>query len=184
MTFLLTGMLVFYSIHLVPHLRSVRGQLTNQLGFKTYHTAFILWSAVGLSLMVYGKSTVEYVHLWNGFMSLRHLTYFMVLAFFILLMAVFIPCNLRRWVHHPMLLGFLMWSVGHLLVNGDLGSTLFFGGFAVYSLFSLVSEFVRGKRCQLPKQLVWKDGLVITSGALIYVLVAKSHGMLFDVPLM
>ena len=184
MTALITGIIIFYSIHAIPHFAPIKGRLQSSFGEKGYLAAFALISAIGLGLMIYGKTTADYVHVWIGLMQLRHLTFLLVLVFFILLMAMIIPCNIRRWVHHPMLFAFLSWSVGHLLVNGDLASILFFGGFAVYSTFAIISAFNRGKRCALEKQPVWKDGLVIAVGAVLYVGVAKMHGVLFGVPLM
>lgn len=39
---------------------------------------------------------------------------------------------------HPVLWGFLLWSAGHLLSNGDLRSVVLFGGFSVFSAIGIV----------------------------------------------
>ena len=45
-----------------------------------------------------------------------------------------------------MLAGVLIWSVLHLLANGDLASNVLFGAFALWTVFAILSAEYRGKR--------------------------------------
>lgn len=40
---------------------------------------------------------------------------------------------LRARLRHPMLLGFIIWTLAHLLVNGDLASLVLFGGLLIWA---------------------------------------------------
>ena len=44
----------------------------------------------------------------------------------------------RGWFRHPMLLGFTVWAVAHLLVNGDLASLMLFGGLGAWALITMI----------------------------------------------
>lgn len=46
--------------------------------------------------------------------------------------------KLRAWLRHPMLTGVLVWSVAHLLVNGDLASLVLFGSMGVWAVVEMV----------------------------------------------
>lgn len=41
-------------------------------------------------------------------------------------------------MRHPMLTGFLLWSVAHLLVNGDVPSFVLFGGLGLWAIAEMV----------------------------------------------
>ena len=62
---------------------------------------------------------------------------------FILLAAANMRGHLRRALQHPMLLGILIWSLTHLLANGDRTGTVLFGAFLAYAVLDLVSAISR-----------------------------------------
>ncbi len=43
----------------------------------------------------------------------------------------------RSWLRHPMLIGLLVWSGAHILVNGDVASLVLFGGLAAWALVTM-----------------------------------------------
>ena len=63
----------------------------------------------------------------------------LAIAAFILLAAAYIPSRIRTAVGHPMLAAIMLWSLSHLLVNGDLASIVLFGSFLVYSVYDRIS---------------------------------------------
>jgi len=81
-----------------------------------------------------------------------------------------------------MLWGISIWSVAHLLANGDLGSMILFGGFGGYSLFSMWSLNRRGAKKPDTKSPLAYDLLVIIVGVSAYALTAFLHPYLFGVP--
>ncbi|TCI04615.1 NnrU family protein [Corallincola luteus] len=181
MTILAFGLLLFFAVHLVPYRPAIRGMLVRRLGDSGYKIGFSLLSMSGLALIIYGKAIANYIYLWSPVWPgiLRHLTYAFSLLFFILLMAMLIPCNLRRRLHHPFLLGIAFWSWGHLIVNGDLASMLLFGSFGLFAIFAVVSALKQEKLCTLPPQANWRDALVVALGALLYAICVRFHGELF-----
>jgi uncharacterized membrane protein len=186
MTLLTIGLLLFFAIHLLPRQESLKQQLQDRLGKRGYLFGFSLLSIITLLLIIYGKATAPYIELWTPpwYGVLRHLTYAFNLLFSILLVAMFIPCNLRRRLHHPMLLGVGCWGIGHMLVNGDLASLLLFASFTIYAFYSVYSAIQRQHLCQLTVQPNWRDALVVGLGTLFYALLVQSHGVLFGVALL
>lgn len=185
MTLLICGLLLFFAVHLIPHFSAARNALVARMGENPYKGVYSLLALAGIIMLVMGKGQAPYQHLYllPGAAQLRHVTYLLVLLGCISLMAMFVPGNLRRLVHHPMLLGIALWGAGHLLVNGDLASVLLFGSFFVYASLSIIALLARGKRCTLPKQPVWKDGLTIVLGVALYVGLVIFHGHIAGIAL-
>ncbi|WP_026971629.1 NnrU family protein [Aliagarivorans marinus] len=183
MMWLLLGMVLFLTPHILTHTH-YRALLVERMG-KHYQGVYALVALAGLLLLFWGHGQAEYQHLYvlSWHYGARHLCYGLVLSFFVLLAAMFIPCNLRRRVHHPMLTGFVLWAVGHLLVNGDLASVLLFATIGLYALVSLVLLLRKGKLCELPAQPWWKDLLVFGLGVVLYVVFVSLHGPLFGIAL-
>jgi len=46
---------------------------------------------------------------------------------------------IRTKIRHPMLLGVVLWSTAHLLVNGDLASLTLFGGIGIWALIEMAA---------------------------------------------
>ncbi len=57
----------------------------------------------------------------------------MALALF-LFVASGAPSNVKRFLRHPQLLSVVLWSLVHLLANGDLRSAVLFGGLGVWAV--------------------------------------------------
>jgi len=48
------------------------------------------------------------------------------------------PTRIKRVVRHPQLTGMLVWSVSHLLSNGDSRSLILFGGLGLWVLIEML----------------------------------------------
>ncbi|MCY3995402.1 MAG: NnrU family protein [Rhodobacter sp.] len=44
----------------------------------------------------------------------------------------------RGWIRHPMLTGFLLWAIAHLLVNGDSASVVMFGCLGAWAIAEML----------------------------------------------
>jgi len=44
--------------------------------------------------------------------------------------------RLLQGMRHPMLTGFSIWAIAHLLVNGDLASIILFGGLLIWAILA------------------------------------------------
>jgi uncharacterized membrane protein len=68
----------------------------------------------------------------------RHANNLLMLVAVILLGMGSSKGKLRAWLRHPMLTGVLVWSVAHLLVNGDLPSLVLFGSMGLWAVAEMV----------------------------------------------
>lgn len=178
---LITGILVFFSAHLLPCFPQQREKLQLRLGENGYKGLFSLVSATGLGLIIYGKATAPYIHIYSEAPGLRHLTYLLVAIGIILVVISQVPCNLRRLIKHPMLLGVLLWACGHILINGDLASLLLFGSFLAYAVFDLISVFTRGAATYQGHSALWVDVAAIAIGIVLTGLLSFYHMALFGI---
>ena len=80
-----------------------------------------------------------------------------------------------------MLWGVTLWSIAHLLANGDLASILLFGSFGLFSLFNMFSANLRGAKKQQTKYAFSKDAIVIVASVVVYGILVFLHPYLFGV---
>jgi uncharacterized membrane protein len=89
--------------------------------------------------------------------------------------------RIKATLRHPMLLGVILWSAGHLLVNGDQASVLLFGAFLVWAVVDLFSAISRKE----PAPVVVKpraDLTAVLGGTVAYLIfVFLLHRLLFGV---
>lgn len=88
-------------------------------------------------LMVIGFKTTGYADIWYPPTFLTHLNNLLVLVAIYMMSPAPKRGRLLNGMRHPMLTGFALWAVAHLLVNGDLASVILFGGLLIWSLVSM-----------------------------------------------
>ena len=93
----------------------------------------------------------------------------------VLLVAANMQTNIKRFIKHPMLIGILIWSVVHLIANGDLRSIILFASFGVYTLIDIIFS----KKVLMTKNTtnytLTKDIIVVIIGLLVYAIVVYFH---------
>lgn len=181
MNLLIIGTVVFFLIHLLPSFVSKRQSLINSYGEPAYKGVFSLLAAIGLGLIVVGKIKADFIGLWVLPGWTRYLTISFLLISFILLPAAYLPNNIKRFTPHPMLWAVVLWSVGHLMANGDLASLILFAGFIVFALFNIKSANIRGVTEQAFRLPIRNDLMVIVAGVLAFAVVFFLHPVLFGV---
>ncbi len=75
--------------------------------------------------------------------------------------------NIKRYVRHPMLTGVLIWSLTHLIANGDVRSLLLFASFGLYSLVDMLFT-KKTPEDSTETYPVQKDITVIVIGLIVY----------------
>lgn len=180
MTLLFLGLALFFVPHLLPVL-GLRSAVVSALGENAYKGVVSLLSLGGLVLMVFGMMQAEYVQLYAPKPWARHLLMTLMPVSLILFAAANFPNNIRRITKHPMMLGTLIWSVGHLLANGDRATTWLFGCFALFAVLDIVSGTVRGKLPRFGPQPWSKDVVAVIAGLAVYGALLYFHGYLFGV---
>lgn len=145
---LVAALALFVALHSIPAAPSVRGRLVAVMGRPAYFGVYSLVSLAALGWVFHAALTVDYVPLWDTAPWQAHVTFLAAplgLFFVIAGLCSVNPLSISvrqgekmgaivRITRHPVLWGFLFWSLGHLVPNGDLRSLILFGGFAVFSL--------------------------------------------------
>ena len=78
-----------------------------------------------------------FVDVWYPPEWARHLNNLMVLIALFMMSPAPKKGRLLWGMRHPMLMGFGLWALAHLLVNGDLPSLVLFGGLLVWALVEM-----------------------------------------------
>lgn len=192
MALLIGGLALFFVVHLVPMLPSLRAGLMRQLGAGPYRGLFSLASIAGLVLIVMGYGQVQGLvrgnpELWTSPLWIRHLVLLMMIPALVLLVAAYVPSRIRTAVGHPMLTAIMIWAFAHLLANGDLASLLLFGSFLAFAVVDRVSVAARGATGPLGNASggVMQDVLAVMGGLALYALILLwGHRLLTGVPLL
>lgn len=96
-----------------------------------------LASLASIALMVIGFRAAPETQLWTLGSWAVYLNNLLMLVAVAFLGAGNSKSRLRGKLRHPMLTGFLLWSVGHLLVNGDMASVVLFGGLGLWAMLAI-----------------------------------------------
>ena len=138
MIWLCIGVLLFIVVHLVPCLaRGFRDSLLERVGEQPYRGIFSVIQLMAILLMIIGwrSTTPEFVYTppsW-GIPAASLLMLISVMLFG----AAQQPTRIKRYVRHPQLTGMAVWSVSHLLSNGDSRSLVLFGGLGLWALLEM-----------------------------------------------
>jgi uncharacterized membrane protein len=143
---LIGGLILFIGIHVAPSSARLRAALVGRLGENGYKILFSLVSVVGLVLTAIGYGQAPRHQVFEPSQTARTFLPAGMAVAFMLVVVANVPGRVRRVLRHPMLAGVLIWSVLHLLANGDLASNLLFSAFALWSVFAILSAEYRGKR--------------------------------------
>ena len=184
MTLLIAGVVVFIAIHLVPSFPQSRASLIDKLGAGPYKGLFSMGALAGVTLMVVGFAYADLVPVWQPPAWGRHVTMTVMLPVFVLLAGAHMRSNLKRFVRHPMLLGVVLWSMGHLFANGDQASVILFGSLGVFALFDMWSATRRGAAKSTERVPAKLDLILIAAGCVAYAAILFLHPVLFGMPVL
>ena len=86
-------------------------------------------------------------------------------------------------MRHPMLTGFALWALAHILVNGDGPSVVLFGGLLLWALAEIViinraePQWSPPPRGRFTADIMWLGGAVIA-----FTLIGWLHGLVGPSP--
>jgi uncharacterized membrane protein len=153
---LLVASIALVGTHVVPSIPSVRARIVSAIGEKAFSGVYSLLAIACIGTMVWAFNRVPQNFLWVPSAGLRHIpSVLMPIAFFLAvgglltrnpttfgmegqLQAQTPATGIVRVTRHPFLWGVVIWSVAHILANGDLGSLIFFGGFFFLATVGMV----------------------------------------------
>ena len=127
---------------------------------------------------------MEFIGLWDTQTFVRYVSVVLILVSFILMVAAYLPNNIKRYVPHPMLTGVIIWAATHLIVNGDVVSIILFGSFVVYSVVAIIlinqrpddKDIVQDTQESIP---IEKDASVLGIAVAGFLLMLWLHETLF-----
>ena len=174
MAILISGMLLWMGVHLMPALLpSNKKALVAKLGRGRYMLMFtvLIFTALFLIIVGWQKTSPEFIyHLGFG----RHVTMLLMVVALLYFSAAKIPSRIKNTVNHPQLTSVLIWACAHLIANGDTRSVILFGGMALWSALEIVLINKRDGDIEKPPVVGWKGdiGVVVMTVILIGVLLA------------
>ena len=137
---LILGMLIWSGVHLIPSVaRPFRGRLIERLDEQKYQGLFALSILTSVALIIFGWRSAMPEPVYSAASWGRLAAIVLVYPALVLFVASGMPTNIKRFIRHPQLTGVLVWSVGHLLANGDSRSLVLFGGMGLWSLVAMTT---------------------------------------------
>ncbi len=187
---LVLGLLVFFLVHLVPTQVDLRQGLAGRLGENGYRAAFSVAALIGLILIIVGFGKLQVMagknpEIWSPPVWTRHIAFLLMLPAMVLIVAAYVPSQIRTATKHPMLAAIKLWATAHLLANGDLASILLFGSFLGYTAYDRISVKRRHVKVPAPPQGWVNDIIVVAAGLALYgAMLTIGHAWLIGVPLL
>ena len=185
MAILIVGLVIFLGVH---SLRAIapdwRDGAMRRMGEGPYKGIYTLTAIVGLALVVWGFSIAsrqgDYLYLPPS--GLRHATEGLMLPALVLAIASALPPGqIRRFVRHPLLVATILWSLAHLLVNGEVAAVVLFGAFLAWAVFDLLAQRRRPAPVAARPAALY-DGVALVAGLALYgALVWRLHLWAFGV---
>jgi len=168
----LVGLIVFLGVHSVALVAPAwRDAQVVRLGEGPWKGLYSGLAAVGLGLLIYGYGLARRspVVLYTPPRALHDLALLLMVAFFPLFIAAYLPGRIQRATKHPMLLSVKIWATAHLLANGTLADVLLFGAFLAWAVLDRISLKRRPARAvpgAPPKP--WNDAIAVVAGLALY----------------
>jgi uncharacterized membrane protein len=187
MAMLVLGLLIFLGAHTFTTLRTARAAAIGRLGEGPYKGLYSLVAAIGLLLMIWGFSryrSAGYIQIWNPPFTFFHPVALVLLWFaLVALVAAYAPpSRIKSLLRHPMLVAVKVWALSHLLVNGDLGSMLLFGGLLVWAVYDRIAVKRRGDPgAPAVAHFGRNDLIVLALGTIAYFAIMWLHESLIGV---
>lgn len=163
---LVAGVAVWWAAHLFKRVAPARRAAMGDPGKGAVAGAL----AVAIILMVIGYRGVDFLPVWQPPTFLIHVNNLLMLFSIYLFSPAPKRGKLVSGMRHPMLTGFALWAIAHLLVNGDLASIVLFGGLLVWSVLTVriintaEPDWTRGPEGTLAKDAMFLVGSVILLG--------------------
>ncbi|MEM9332318.1 MAG: NnrU family protein [Pseudomonadota bacterium] len=165
-----TSMIVFLASHSVPLRPSVRQTLTRVLGERVFILSYSVLSIGVLWWIIVAAGRAPYIELWEwqSWQSSVAIT-LMFFACQILAFSIARPNpfsfggrknetfepsqpGIIRIIRHPILIALALWSIAHLIANGNLAHGILFGTFTI---FSIAGVFIIDRRKRLNMGSKW-----------------------------
>ncbi len=136
-------------------------------------------SVVAIVLMVIGYRMADGAFYWGRSPALTGINNLLMLFAFYLFASSGAKTKITKAIRHPQLTAVVVWSVAHILVNGDTPSFVLFGGMAAWAIAEMIvvskAEGPRGPYHEVP---VKKEITAVIATVVVFLVVATIHILL------
>jgi len=161
MQLLIGGMILWAIVHLFPAVGApVRGRLIGAVGEKPYKGLFALVMFAALGMIIVGWRSTSPVALYSPPAWGRELAFLLMFFSIVLFGASHARTNIKRFVRHPQLSSVILWSLAHLVANGDSRSLVLFGGMLAWAIVEIPlinrrqGEWVKPERAEMRSEVI------------------------------
>jgi len=139
MLWLCVGVLWWAVVHLTPSVApGFRSSMIERYGEKPWRALFAVDIVFALALMVFGWRSITPQILYLPPIWAPHAALLLMAVSVFLFGAAQGKSSIKRVVRHPMLSSVVVWSVAHLLANGDTRSLVLFGGLGAWAVIEML----------------------------------------------
>lgn len=173
---LVLGVALWWGAHLLKRLApDFRASLGDQKGPGVVALGLL----VSIVLMVIGFRATPVVPVWTPPSFFLHINNLLVLIAIYMMSPAPKKGRLLNGMRHPMLAGFSLWAIAHLLVNGTVAAILLFGGLLGWSLVAPVL-INRAQPDWTPPEpgSIGKDVMFLAASAVLMLLIGWVHNLL------
>tara|TARA_R110002110_G_scaffold90632_4_gene235573 strand:+ start:4580 stop:5122 length:543 start_codon:yes stop_codon:yes gene_type:complete len=175
MTLLVSGLALWIAAHLFRRVMPRQREAMGKWGRPVVAVLIV----ISLVMIVFGYRQADETFLYVLPGWSWHLNNLLMLVAIFLMDVGRVRGVVRTWIRHPMLTGVLVWSVAHLLVNGDLPSLVLFGGMAVWAVLEIIVINHAEGVWQRPERGSWfGDGKILALSLVLYAVIVAIHGWL------
>jgi len=166
MLWLVLGVVLWSGVHFIPSLAPpLKQRLVGAIGENGYKGVISLGIVAAIALMVIGWRSADPAVLYDPPDWGARAAGVLMIVSFILFGASHHPSRIKQILRHPMLTGLVVWSLAHLLANGDSRSFVLFAGLGLWALVEMVLINARDRawvKPPAPSLAVELRGLVIS----------------------
>lgn len=179
MTLLILGIALWYGGHFWKRALPAQHEAMGQRA-KGFSATLIL---IGVVFMVIGYRVTESYDMWSYPPALRHVNNLLVLIALYFTSPGPSKGALFYKMRHPMLTGFIIWAVAHIMVNPDMVSFILFGALTIWAVLEmLVINRAEPNWQPNPKGTIAKDGMFFVASIVLLVIIGYIHGLVGPSP--
>ena len=130
---------------------------------------------LSIVLMTWGYRAAAPVEVWDPPDWTVHVNNLLTLAALTLFVGSNAGGRIGTRMRHPQLIGFKLWAVAHLLVNGNLAAILLFGGLLAWSVAQLVVLNRRTEWAPAAPGSVVRDAAALVVAGILWLAIAYVH---------
>ncbi|MGB0439479.1 MAG: NnrU family protein [Paracoccaceae bacterium] len=179
MTLLILGVVLWWAAHLFKRVTPGARAAMGDKGKGLVAAAIV----VSIVLMVIGYRGADGAIFWGRSSAMVGINNLLMLVALYMMSPAPKKGVLLAGMRHPMLMGFAIFCLAHLLVNGDVESFILFGGLGVWALATMqIINSAEPAWTPGPKGTIAKDGMFLVASVVLMAVIGFIHGLVGPVP--